>query len=205
MGIQHYFSSNPDIRARFIFNFIAPIYGKLGDSLEKNFIHSINAVKNHISIDGKNVMDIGTGTGSWAANFKKAGANRVVGVDFAEKMLVSAKANYPELEFQQGNAEDLKQFPDNSFDIVTASFVLHGVKEPKRAKMLSEMYRISKKHVIIHDFIGETPLFIRFLEFMERSDYKFFKKNFCVELQAQFASTQKIATKYGTGIYIAEK
>ncbi|MCD6179001.1 MAG: class I SAM-dependent methyltransferase [Bacteroidales bacterium] len=205
MGLQHYFSSDPDKRARFIFNFIAPIYGMLGTSVERNFESSIDILENYISVEGKDVMDLGTGTGAWAANFKSRGASKVVGVDFAGKMLNQAKNNYPNMEFLQGDAENLEQFADNSFDIVTASFVLHGVKEDKRANMLREMYRVSRKHIVIHDFIGETPLFVRLLEFMERSDYKFFKQNFCKELELHFGNAKKISTKSGVGIYIAEK
>jgi len=205
MGLQHYFSRDPDKRARFIFNFIAPIYGLFGTSLERNFVHSMNAVEKNISVEGKVVMDLGTGTGAWAANFKRRGAKQVTGVDFAGKMLDKARKNYPNIKFVQGDAENLEQFDDNSFDLVTASFVLHGVKEHKRANMLREMRRVSRKYVVVHDFIGKTPLFIRFLEFMERSDYKFFKQNFCNELEAHFVKAQKIPTKFGTGIYIAEK
>lgn len=205
MGIQHYFSKDPDKRAKFIFNFIAPIYGYLGTSLERNFIYSMQAVSKHLVVDGKDVMDLGTGTGAWAANFKRAGAKQVLGVDFAGKMLNEARNTYPSIEFVQGDAENLKQFADNSFDIVTASFVLHGVKEHKRSNILREMARVSRKHIVIHDFIGQTPLFVRFLEFMERSDYKFFKQNFCKELKAHFKTAQKIPTKFGTGIYLAEK
>jgi len=205
MGLLHYFSSDPDKRARFIFNFIAPIYGYLGTSLERNFVLSMQAVEKHIVVDGKAVMDLGTGTGAWAANFKQRGAMQVTGVDFAGKMLDEAKNNYPKLDFVEGDAENLEQFADNSFDIVTASFVLHGVKEHKRANILREMRRVSRKHIVIHDFIGKTPLFIRLLEFMERSDYKFFKENFCKELKLHFSKAKKISTKSGTGIYIAEK
>ncbi|MCD6090487.1 MAG: class I SAM-dependent methyltransferase [Bacteroidales bacterium] len=205
MGILHYFSKDPDKRSRFIFNFIAPIYGYLGTSVERNFVSSMNAVTKNIRVEGKDVMDLGTGTGAWAANFKRAGAKQVLGIDFASKMLDKAKSTYSNIEFVQGDAENLKQFADNSFDIVTASFVLHGVKEHKRSNILREMSRVSRKHIVIHDFIGKTPLSIRFLEFMERSDYKYFKLNFCNELNMHFSHAQKISTKFGTGIYIAEK
>ena len=205
MSLIHYFLADADKRALFIFNSIAPIYGRLSYSLERNFIFSMNALLKVIPIEGKSVLDIGTGTGAWAANFKKAGAARVFGIDFSQKMLEQAKANYAAIEFEFGNAIDLNQFADNSFDIVTASFVLHGVKEPVRSKIILEMKRISKKYVVIHDFVGNTPLFVRLLEFMERSDYKYFKKNICDELKSQFAKTQKILVKFGTGIYLAEK
>ncbi len=205
MGIQHYFSKDADKRARFIFNFIAPIYGRLNSSVERNFNHSIKAVDQKIPLAGKSVLDIGTGTGAWAANFKKRNAASVTGVDFSRKMLIQAQKSYPDLKFEQGDAENLKQFGDNSFDIVTASFVLHGVKEHKRANILKEMHRVSRKHIVIHDFIGETPFSIRILEFLERSDYRFFKQNFCKELKSYFPKSERIPTKSGTGIYLAEK
>lgn len=205
MLLRRYFSSNPDIRAKFIFDFIAPFYGKMNASLEKNFNYAVRALHQNVSVKGKTVLDIGTGTGAWAANFKKFGAERVVGLDFSPKMIKSAKQNYPETEFLLAHAENLMQFEDNSFDIVTASFVLHGVKEDKRALMLKEMRRVSRKHIVLHDFIGKTPLFIRFLEFMERSDYKYFKQNICNELRTIFSRAEKKMIKYGTGLYFAEK
>jgi ubiquinone/menaquinone biosynthesis C-methylase UbiE len=205
MGLHHYFSKDADKRARFIFNFIAPIYGRLNPSVEKNFYHSIDVLDKKIQLKGKAVLDLGTGTGAWAANFKNRKAASVTGVDFSRKMLLQAQKSYPDLKFEQGNAENLKQFGDNSFDIVTASFVLHGVKEPKRATILKEMHRVSRKYIVIHDFIGETPFSIRVLEFLERSDYKFFKQNFCNELKAHFPKSEKIPTRFGTGIYLAEK
>jgi ubiquinone/menaquinone biosynthesis C-methylase UbiE len=157
-----------------------------------------------IGIKGKTVLDIGSGSGAWSANFLRMGAKEVKGVDFSEKMVKQAQNKHPNIQFQHGNAEDLHQFSDDSFDIVTASFVLHGVKKDKRAKMLKEMKRISKGHVIIHDFIGSTPLFVRFLEFMEQSDYKYFKINFCNELKEYFTETSKTETRFGSGLYIAE-
>ena len=205
MTFHHYFSGDADKRSRFIFNFIAPIYSYLSPSIEKAFSKAIDKVQKEINIKGKTVMDIGTGTGAWAANFKLAGAEYVVGIDFAEKMLKKAKLQYPEMEFVKGNAENLSHFADNTFDIVTASFVLHGVKADKRANILSEMKRVSRKHIVLHDFVGKTPWIIRILEFMERSDYKFFKQNICYELNLKFTNCSRIPVKYGTGIYLAEK
>lgn len=204
MSITHYFSRNPDKRAKFIFNFIAPLYGKLDNKLQEGFKASSVVLDKEIMIAGKSVLDIGAGTGAWGAAINKLGASNVHGVDFSEKMLNQAKKNHPNINFSLADAEDLSGFKDNSFDIVTASFVLHGVKYKKRNKMLDEMKRISKKHIVLHDFIGKTPLFIRFLECLENSDYKNFKKNFCKELQEKFPKTKKIPSRYGSGLYIAE-
>ncbi|OYT16294.1 MAG: hypothetical protein B7C24_08515 [Bacteroidetes bacterium 4572_77] len=202
MSIIHYFSKDPDKRARFIFNFIAGIYGKADLTLSKGFWESTKVLEQQIGIKGKNVLDVGSGSGSWSANFVRMGAQEVQGIDFSRKMVLQAQKQHKQIKFQLGDAEDLHQFADNSFDIVTASFMLHGVKEEKRERMLKEMKRVSRKHVVLHDFIGKTPLFVRFLEFLEQSDYKHFKKNFEKEMQKYFSHTQVISTRFGSGLYI---
>ena len=203
MPITDYFSKDPNKRAKFIFNLIAPIYGNVDAGLIKNYRHAIGIVDNEIDIKGKRVLDIGTGTGAWAEAYRIKGAVDVHGIDFSSRMLTESRIKHPGISFAEGDAENLHDFADNSFDIVSASYVIHGVKKDQRKKMLSEMKRVSKKHVIIHDFSGSTPLFLRFLEFMERSDYKNFKANFCDEIKNLFTETKKIESINGSGLYFA--
>ncbi len=205
MSILHYFSKDPNKRAKFIFNFIAPLYHKLDKTIEKGFLKTVELLQEEIILNEKSVIDIGTGTGAWGGALLKSGAESAHGVDFSRKMLLKNKTNHPKMTFEYGDAENLENIKDNSFDIVTASFVLHGVKEDRRNKILSEMERISKKYIVINDFIGKTPIFIRFLEFMEKSDYKNFKQNFCNELKTRFINVHKIQSGYGTGLYIGLK
>ena len=205
MSILSYFSKDPDKRAKFIFNLIAPYYSKFDKSLQEGFDASVKVLDKEISIAGKTVLDIGTGTGAWGAAINKYGPSKIEGIDFSEKMIKQAKKNHPKINFHHVNAEDLSDFRDNSFHLVTASFVLHGVPEDKRFKLLKEMKRVSKKYVVLHDFIGKTPFSIKLLEFLERSDYKHFKKNFYNELNENFTSAKKIPARYGSGLYIAVK
>jgi len=206
MSLIHYFSSDANKRAKFIFNAIAPIYAKVDKTLEKNYSKSIDLLKGELVISNKRILDIGTGTGAWAAMFLKNNASEVHGVDFSEKMLSVSKEKHPKIHFSLGDAENLSTIDDDSFDIVTASYVIHGVKADRRGKILSEMKRISKEAIVVHDFVDRTPLFVRFLEFMEQSDYKNFKKNFCSELKTITGwKTKRIASKDGSGLYIATK
>ena len=205
MSIFHYFSKDPELRAKFIFNLIAPIYKKVDKYLDNSFSDGIKKVDNEIKIKNKSVLDIGTGTGAWIKKFNSYGAINSTGIDFSEKMLKQAKKNNNNIKFMLGDAENLEQFSDNSFDIVTSSFVLHGVKKDIRHKILNEMLRVSKKHIVIQDFYGKTPFFISILEFLERSDYKNFRKNFEFELAKETKSSKIIKLKYGTALYIAEK
>ncbi len=205
MSIFHYFSSNPDIRAKYIFNLIAPYYSKVDHVLQDKYQKTFEVLKAEFPIEGLTVLDIGTGTGAWAAMYELNKVGTINAVDFSEKMLAESQKKYPNIKFSLGNAENLSQFADNSIDIVTASYVLHGVKSDKRAKILSEMSRIAKKYVVINEFIGKTPAFVRFLEFMEKSDYKHFKLHFEQEIQPYFNKTNRIFVEYGTGLYIGYK
>jgi len=205
MSVLHYFSNNPNKRAKFIFNFIAPIYKIADKALVKNYQKTIDILDNELSIKNKTVLDIGTGTGAWATTYKIKNAKNITGVDFADKMLNISKQKHPEIHFEKADAENLINFKDNSFDIVTASYVLHGVKQERRKTILKEMQRVSAQYIVLHDFVGKTPIFIRFLEFMEKSDYKFFKQNICNELNSIFSSTKKIKIDKGSGLYICYK
>ena len=204
MRLKHYFSKDENKRAEYIFNLIAPLYSKMNHSLGANYSKVIKTLKREIDIEGKKILDIGSGTGVWSAVYKNNGAGETLGVDFANKMVLESRKNYPNLNFMQGDAENLHQFEDNSFDIVTASYVIHGVTKEHRTKMLSEMKRVTRKHIVLHDFKGKTPLFVKFLEFMERSDYKHFKENICKELRIISPTVKSLNLKYGSGLYIVD-
>lgn len=183
---------------------IAPIYSALDNYVKKGFQRAIHIVVKELDLEGISVLDIGTGPGAWAALFKEHGTSNVHGVNFAQKMINNANKRYaPGITFSIGNAENLSEFEDESFDIVTASFVLHGVKEDKRKKILNEMKRISKQHVIINDYYGPTPAVARFLEYLEKSDYHHFKANFYDELNSHFLYVKREDASFGTSVFFA--
>lgn len=200
------FSKDPNKRAKSIFNIIAPIYSALDDYVKKGFRKAMGNIMEEIDLSGKSVLDIGSGPGAWAVLFKENGAEKVHGIDFAKKMVKKASKKYsPEITFSVADATNLSEFADDSFDIVTASFMLHGVTEDVRETILKEMKRISKQHVIINDYYGKTPAVARFLEYMEKSDYHHFKKNFCNELNSMFPKVKKVKASFGTSVYFASK
>jgi len=204
MSILHYFGNDPDKRAQFIFNFIAPVYGYVDSGLQKSFSISAELLNKEIPLKGLKILDVGCGTGAWLTSLSKYNPAECVGVDFSDKMLKEAKEKHPNFRFEKARAEDLGIFKDNEFDIVTASYVLHGVTKEPRAAILKEMKRVAKQFVIIHDFYGKTAAFVQFLEFMERSDYKYFKKHFHQEMKDHFSENTLIDTKTGTGLYIGK-
>ena len=84
------------------------------------------------------VLDVGTGPGLVAAAAAARGAD-VVGIDFSQAMLATARRLHPHLEFQAVPAESLP-FHDGSFDAVVGNFVLHHSAKPK--EVLREAFRV---------------------------------------------------------------
>lgn len=68
---------------------------------------------------GKNVLDIGCGTGHSSALINETGAT-VVGIDAAQGMVDYANATFNDVEFQVGGIEELA-FDDDEFDVVFAA------------------------------------------------------------------------------------
>jgi ubiquinone/menaquinone biosynthesis C-methylase UbiE len=89
---------------------------------------------------GEKVLDIGVGTGIFASELMKYGAD-ITGIDVSEKMLELARSKGVNNVFI-GNAESL-DFPDESFDLVISITALEFIKAPEKA--ISEMVRVCKK------------------------------------------------------------
>ena len=92
--------------------------------------------------DGQRVLDLATGTGVLPRNMYKYGA-KWIGTDISENQIIQAQRLAREagmdIEFFTAPAEEI-DFPDNSFDVVTACqcfwYFNHDMLMPKLAKML---------------------------------------------------------------------
>ena len=121
---------------------VASFYDKLFNPAiiteEQTFLKLIGNVK------GKKILDAGCGTGRYAVQLAKKGAE-VYGIDISEKMLEiakkKAKENRVKIELMKGNILRLP-YEDNKFDIVISSLALDHVKEHEKA--ISELVRVCK-------------------------------------------------------------
>ncbi len=90
------------------------------------------------------VLDVATGTGGLLRELARrdVGAAEVVGVDRSAAALALATARLPAgWRVLPGDARQLP-FADASFDVVTASYLLHLLRPHDRAKVLSEIARV---------------------------------------------------------------
>ncbi len=113
---------------------------------------------------GESVLDVGCGTGSLtiAAKRRAGPASKVSGIDPSSEMIVKAqkKARKEDVDisFQNSVIERLP-FPDNHFDVVLSSLMLHHLPKNAREQGAKEIKRVIKPdgRWLIVDFGGHEP------------------------------------------------
>lgn len=100
-------------------------------------------------VQGRRIIDVGTGTGRGAFLLASAGA-AVTGVDASEQMLAIARTRAAEtnvaVQFLQGDAHALT-FADRSFDIAVSLRVL--MHTPRWRQCIGELCRVADRGVIL--------------------------------------------------------
>ncbi len=92
---------------------------------------------------GGRILEVGVGTGISLPDY--APGNRIVGVDISEPMLAKARERVAALGLRHVEALEVMDaeklaFPDGSFDVVVAQYVVTAVPNPERA--LDEFARV---------------------------------------------------------------
>ena len=108
------------------------------------------------------VLDLGSGDGTTAVPEAQLGAN-VLGVDIAEDLVAAGNAraqqfeNLANLRFQQGDATDLSELADDSFDLVVSIF--GAMFAPKPFEVAAEMVRVTKPggRIVMGNWIPNDP------------------------------------------------
>jgi len=91
-------------------------------------------------VEGARILDLCCGPGYVSAEIKRRGGVPT-GVDFAAEMIALGKARWPDIDFQQGDAEAL-QFYDQAFDAVVANFGFLHLARPEIA--MGQIARVLK-------------------------------------------------------------
>lgn len=98
---------------------------------------------------GESILDVGCGTGGVTIPAKiRVGENgSAAGIDPAPEMITVARRKAQragmEIDFRVGVIESLP-FPDETFDVVTSSLMMHHLPQPLQVKGLAEIRRVLK-------------------------------------------------------------
>jgi len=132
-----------------MFDNIAPKYDFLNHFLSFGIdkIWRRKAIRLLIKHAPANILDVATGTGDFAIESLKTGAQEIVGVDISEQMLsygrikIDAMGVGKRITLQKGDAEELG-FTDNYFEAVTVAFGVRNFENLSEG--LCELYRVLK-------------------------------------------------------------
>lgn len=160
------------------FNQIAKKYDLFNDlnsfGLHRIWKNSITKIVHSIQKEYLVCLDLCSGTGDITLRLSQLEkVQKVYSVDFSEEMLNIAKGKIirkEKIEFQSGDATNLKNFNNETFDAVTIGFGLRNVHDLE--KSLREIYRVLKPGgIFINLDVGKVQnRLIRFF-----ADFYFFR------------------------------
>jgi SAM-dependent methyltransferase len=113
---------------------------------------------------GLKVLDLGCGDGTTAIPAAKRGAD-VLGVDIASNLVAAGNTRAKELslancKFQEGDASDMKEVQDRSFDLLVSIF--GAMFAPKPFEVAKEMVRVTRPggRIIMGNWIPNDPTLV---------------------------------------------
>ena len=114
--------------------------------------------------NGMNVLDLGCGDGTTAIPEAKLGAN-VLGVDIAKNLVEAGnirikKEGLTNCIIQEGDATDLHELKDNSFDLVVSIF--GAMFAPKPMDVAKEMVRVTRPggRIVMGNWVPGDPTLV---------------------------------------------
>src|SRR5438034_3856868 len=110
------------------------------------------------------VLDLGCGDGTTALPWAKLGAD-VLGVDVAANLVEAgnrraAEQGVTNVKFQEGDASNLEQLPDKSFDLVVSIF--GAMFAPKPFEVAKEIVRVTRPggRIVMGNWIPNDPTLV---------------------------------------------
>ena len=165
------------------------------------------------------ILDIGCGTGALAYVLSGQG-HQVTGIDGSQRMVFLARRlnRNNTAKFCVSNVLDLASLtttttnPENQvcelpfhaqqYDIVVASYVLHGLQQTQRLELYAAMKDLARKKVIIMDYNHRRGLLTSFIEWLEQGDYFNFIKSAQDEMRQVFPNVEVVQTGRQAAWYV---
>ncbi|MBN1916179.1 class I SAM-dependent methyltransferase [Candidatus Dojkabacteria bacterium] len=118
-------------------------YGELGDYLHRFVINP--AIEKALGdINGKSILDLGSGIGTVARMLSSKGAD-IVALDFSSRMLALSRSRNKHIQHIQADLTNPLPFPEENFDSVVEVMVLQAIWDDQLKSSLNEVKRVLKK------------------------------------------------------------
>ena len=165
----------------------------------KSFVNSkIMEIKKYIAISkNTELLEVGAGNGFFSYYFDIL--CQVTATDFSEVML---KLNPVKNKFLM-DATDLK-FPDNSFDIVFESCMLHHLNNYDFDRVILEMKRVSKNHLVFVEPNRNNPLVYLFC-LAVKEEWPALNFSLCYLRRKLLANGLKVVAAFSHGVITPNK
>ena len=118
---------------------------------QKSFAHPVNLrrVRQWISDEGC-ILDFGCGYGRVLGELYKEGYDKLIGLDFSPAMIAAARAQYPEIAFEQIESLTIP-LPDSSVDGVLLFSVLTCIPTDEgQRELLKEVNRVLNRGGLLY-------------------------------------------------------
>lgn len=139
--------SNQELDQLYINNF-----GVSRSRLNKEFVMSLKL---------KNILEVGCNIGNQLALLKNQGFKNLYGIEISPEAVETAKTRAKGINIIQGSAFDIP-FKDGFFDLVFTAGVLIHINPKNIAKVLKEIYRVSKKYIWGYEYYHSTHIGIEY-------------------------------------------
>ena len=125
-----------------VHSLIAPLFTLYTDTT----IYGRNLRKEIVDAEGadKTILDVGCGTG-----FSTSDTRGSKGLDVSIEMLSTAKAIFPNKDFEQAHIEEW--VPDKQYDVVTMMFLFHEVPQEHRINIVDKLKTIAREKILVVD------------------------------------------------------
>lgn len=106
-------------------------------------------IAKHYDIKGKNICEIGVGSGLTLAYLKQMGAAHCTGIDYSPEAIAYAASINQDCEFFLGDAFNLSNMADKQFDLVYSLGFLEHYNKDEQRKLIAQQKKIAKECVFI--------------------------------------------------------
>ncbi|NLO35566.1 MAG: class I SAM-dependent methyltransferase [Clostridiaceae bacterium] len=191
-----------------IFNKIAPVYALFFGYQLRRYRHLLKQYGHEILAQTHSVLDIGCGTGALVRALSECDLD-VCGVDGAERMIQLARrfnrkrpARFAVVDAQTAFTKPDSEPLSQTYDLVVASYVLHGLQKDERQALYAYMRGHTRRTVVIMDYNQNRSWLTSLIERMEGGDYFRFIEQIHQEMQDNFPVVQIVQTGKRSAWYI---